>query len=509
MSVWHDKTEMAASGDVSRDSLQNPDDESYESCTECNELLEGKEESRFQRLQQGAKCIYIYMFVGALGTGIFLALYSDYATDICGGDTAKGSELGTYIFVGYYGGSTLAAPAFGVLSDSIGRRSCLLFCVVCRMICAFCVASFPSYWAFIAFSSLLGLVNGISPLSYAIVVDFSVKTPASLPGCIIELLPCALRLRKGDGNMKVVDRLTTNFVVLWCWTILGVSIGVGSASYFQSLMGTRWTLSLAGWTLIPAVVFMWLYFEETMPESQLKKLVMSELLTAAAKMLRSVELLASSNYLLTLAFAYFLLIANFAGIFDVVLFWCEYKFEYFELTSHQDELLELITAGAAFGAFFSNTVLFHYLEYRHAIVLLLVWSAMNTLITSFTTSVLVTAICICFSSFSYALTPAMLAIMTPALPHKQQGHLQGSLEGVSCLGLTLGPLSFEYLFYESINSNLSDGSPEALYYLPANAYLWFSAGLFMIVAFIVYFAKNDMMATGGALSKDVPSSARV
>jgi len=332
-----------------------------------------------------------------------------------------------------------------------------------------------------------------------------VKTPSKLPGSIMELWPCNVircALKKTSKDLNVIDRLSTNFVVLWSSTIVGVSIGVGSASYFESMMGIRWTISLCGWSGIPALVYLWMYLEETVPDSQRKRLIPSEVLTAAVKVLRSVELLASSSYLLTLAFAYFLLIANYAGTFDVLLFWCEYKFSYYELYSHQDELLEFITCGAAFGALFTNNILFHYLEYRHAIVLLLVWSCMMTLTTSFTTSVLVTSICLFCSSFSYALTPAMLAIMTPALPHKQQGHLQGSLEAVSCLGLTLGPLGFEYLFYESIDGQLADGSPEALYYLPANMFLWFSAGLFLIIACIVYFSKSDITTTGGALSRD-------
>ena len=49
------------------------------------------------------------------------------------------------------------------------------------------------------------------------------------------------------------------------------------------------------------------------------------------------------------------------------------------------------------------------------------------------------------------------------MPHTQQGHLQGSLNAINSIASGIGPLSFEYLFYYTINDDYTDGSDNAKY----------------------------------------------
>lgn len=393
----------------------------------------------------------------------------------------------------YSAASFLMSPVFGVLGDSVGRRSLFLLSVGSISVVGITIGLVPNGTVFVVGAALIGCMSGTYALAYAYIVEYTLSTPRGYAGNDQETLlsrTCTALLRKTrTGEHSLQDDLTANFTVLWAHALIGHVVGLVMASVLENWVGLRWAMSACGWVCLPTVALVYMTLEETKNRSGHAVPTFDDVLQAVAKAVMSPQLMASSTFLVKTGFAYFALITSYAGIIDVLLFWAEYKFKYYtNSTTHQDELLFMLLLSAAVGAVVMNRLLFKRFGIVITISLVALWSALAAIALGFATNVVYTVIFAIMGGVAYGLGPAVMSIMTPAIEPARQGHLQGALNAISSLGYVVGPYSFDYVFKHTADGNYSDGSHAARMSIEANG-LWFlAAACLLFVGGMVYHA---------------------
>lgn len=401
--------------------------------------------------------------------------------------------LSTYAFVAYSVAAFLMSPVFGVLSDTVGRRSLFLISLSSTSVTGVVMGLVPNRYLFVTSAFVIGATgSGMYALAYAYLVEYTLSTPRGFAGNDREnvlsrtLMGC---LRKPNSSVSLQDDLTANFTVLWAHGVLGHVSGLVLASPLDGVLGLRWSMSFAGWTCLPVLLMVYCTLVDTQNRAGHAFPHLDDVLLAISKAIMSPQLLGSSRFLAQNASAYFLLVTVYAGIIDVILFWAEFKFRYYTTNeTHQDELFLLVLGSAALAVVLMNRVMYQRLGHVGTIVLVALWSAGASIMLGFAQHVLYTIIFTSLGGVAYGLAPAVMAVMTPSIAREQQGHLQGAVNAVSSLAYIAGPVGFDYIFKHTSDGNYKDGSTSARMSIEANV-LWFVAGGFLlVVAAIVYHA---------------------
>lgn len=445
------------------------------------------------RLVRARECMHLWGMAIGVAMGIFVGLYSDFASDEISSNTKRASFLSTEAFMAYSAASFLMSPVFGVLGDSVGRRSLFLVSVGSTSVVGVVIGLVPIGFVFVTGAALIGCMSGTYALAYAYIVEYTLSTPRGYAGNDQETLlsrTCTALLRKTrTGQHSLQDDLTANFTVLWAHALIGHVIGLILASVLEGWVGLRWAMSFCGWVCVPVVALVYLTLEETKNRTGHALPTCEDMLVAVAKAVMSPQLMASNTFLTKTGFAYFVLVTVYAGIIDVMLFWAEFKFAYYtNSATHQDELLFLLLLSAAVGVVFMNRFLFKKLGIVTTISLVACWSAVAALALGFSQNVIYTIVFAIMGGVAYGLGPAVMSIMTPAIEPARQGHLQGALNAIAAAGYVVGPYAFDYVFKHTADGNYEDGSHAARKSIEANG-LWFlAAACLLFVGGMVYHA---------------------
>lgn len=458
---------------------------------------------------RGARAgVYAYQFCASAGWGVYNTTYTYYLMEVGGYSSSAAANYATGEWIAYALAQFLTTPVWGAVSDRVGRRPLLLGGAGVGSLCMVTYAwPYGPWW--IAVGAIQGSTDCTWALCNAIVVDC--VTYGAPPGAPDDWVVARVFRRLAmpassatalDGDVR--QELAAAMTWLWCVGGAGSLTGFGLGYALWTYLPHGLAIASCGLCVWPALLYCALFLAETAPDAPTGGAGPTSDPTSLRGALevcgdgvraqaRAVPMLFRDRRSSLLTASYFALYVVLTGVFDLVLFWGEVKFDW--SVGDTSSYLAIAMGSPAIGALLAARVLFpSSLGYASSIALLLALTAAGAVAEGLVRSSAAAFAVAPLAVFGWGVYPCITALLTPDEAHANQGHLQGALYAITTLGSVLA-LGVYLAVYDLTVPDAADGSRAARTSLAFSSIWLLSAGLLLLAAAAAY-AAGDAPAAG-------------
>eukprot|EP00614_Pseudopedinella_elastica_P035526 CAMPEP_0172619730 /NCGR_PEP_ID=MMETSP1068-20121228/96562_1 /TAXON_ID=35684 /ORGANISM="Pseudopedinella elastica, Strain CCMP716" /LENGTH=540 /DNA_ID=CAMNT_0013426643 /DNA_START=201 /DNA_END=1823 /DNA_ORIENTATION=+ len=492
---------------------------------------------------------YLWCFMGYIGFGIFVELYTNLFVDVIDkGNYTEASFYSSVAITLYSVASFFVSPVAATASDSIGRRPIFLLATISDTVAMFVSGAFPNNWVFIICVILFGGGDNSYATGMGLLADYVGSTPMYHAGSkddshTFQCLFWVARFGADTSKMELDQaayfeyEMNIHFVMTLLIQSVGTVVGILAATilYYATL---SYQISYLCGTLffLPMVPYVYWYMPETVPSERLQPLTCAACCDALKSQLESVTLFADNRRLWGIAFVGFLIQFVSTGIFDVFLYWGEWKFGW--LTPEEAVALVLSFCPAALGAIgapwlavraFGGT-----LNYAALIASFALLASVASVFAGLATSDLGVFIALFFFGVGFGNSPAIYSQISAEAGPEKQGRVQGFNYAVYTVAWASAPLIYQAMFAayiddDSIFNDEDDGDDDCtddhggddgcgdddvmthVHNLPSSLIWWVSAVVLFIAAAFMFFVVGNStaskLASGSSAAAPAPGAA--
>mmetsp|Transcript_7948 Transcript_7948/g.13323 ORF Transcript_7948/g.13323 Transcript_7948/m.13323 type:complete len:318 (-) Transcript_7948:812-1765(-) len=312
--------------------------------------------------------------------------------------------------------------------------------------------------------------------------------------------------------------LNIQFTVVLVIQTFALALGVLIGESMYSWTGDyQWSYSTGGWICLPMILYVTWYMPETVPPSRRKPLTRAAVQEAFVSQATSFQMFSNNRRLWGLAFVSFLIQLTSAGLYNVILYWGEWKFGW--ETKQEAVALYLSVMAGVVGAVLGPRLLSltSGFQYSFLIAGMSMVSAVSCVPAALSSTSAGAMASLFFFGIGFGNVPAISAQIGSEARPEDQGRVQGFNYAVMTVAWCVGPFMYWAMFdayldddafevddYDDDGDDGDDGDSSASTHAhnTASSLMWWVTAAILVAAslFMVLVVKNSTspMLTHGA-----------
>jgi MFS family permease len=382
------------------------------------------------------------------------------------------------------------------LSDRVGRKPIFLMAAIVDSATGMLIGLIPNNWVFITMMMIQGAGDNSMATGYSLLADYVVSTPkghsgSTKDGWFTRTFYRIIRLGNSHDEENYMERelglqYTVILIIQTCGLLIGVVLGdllyMATSSYAISI-------ACSGFIYCPNILYIYCYMPETVPPSRRKPLSWAGLWHATVIQWDSIFLFMGHHRLWPLAIVNFLVQFVSAGVFDVVLYWGEWKFGW-GTDMEAVALYISIFAGILGAVVIPRLMLSQGVSYSHMLATMCFISAVGCIPSGFSTSNLQIMFSLLMVGVGFGALPGISAQIANEATAEEQGRVNGFNYAISTAAWASGPYAYWYMYVVYVDDD--DSNDVTHTHNTASSLLWWvTSGIFFVAGMIMMFVKDS------------------